>query len=163
MSTPADTAATADNTGSASTGTAVDDIIARLRANGGRATPARRATIEVLLAGGHDHHLSADDVAAAVRRRLPDVAESSVYRTLSLLEMMGLITHVHLGHGPSTFHLNDQTHRHLVCRSCQATIEVPAAEFVDLARRLDDKYGFTMRSEHFAILGECRECRRSDA
>lgn len=135
-----------------------DDIITMLRANGGRATATRRATIEVLLAGGNHRHLSADDVAAEVRRRLPDVAESSIYRTLAVLEELGLVTHVHLGHGPSTFHLSDQTHRHLVCQRCHSTTEVPSSEFIDLARRLDENYGFTMSQEHFALLGECRAC-----
>jgi Fur family ferric uptake transcriptional regulator len=137
-----------------------DDMIAMLRANGGRA--ARRATIEVLLAGGIHRHLSADDVAGEVRQRLPDVAESSIYRTLAVLEELGLVTHIHLGHGPSTFHLNDQTHRHLVCRRCHSTIEVASSEFIDLARRLDETYGFAMSPEHFAILGECQSCRDHD-
>ncbi|MHB1444239.1 MAG: Fur family transcriptional regulator [Acidimicrobiales bacterium] len=143
----------------ASRGVGADGIIAMLRANGGRATATRRATIEVLLAGGNHRHLSADDVAAEVRQRLPDAAESSIYRTLAVLEELGLVTHVHLGHGPSMFHLSDQTHRHLVCRRCDATIEVPISEFIDLARRLDESYGFAMSYEHFAILGECQACR----
>jgi Fur family ferric uptake transcriptional regulator len=145
--------------GTASSEVVADDVIAMLRANGGRATATRRATIEVLLADGNDRHLSADDVAAEVRKRLPDVATSSIYRNLASLEELGLVTHVHLGHGPSTFHLADQTHRHLVCHRCHSTTDVPGSEFVDLARRLDENYGFAMSSEHFAILGECRACR----
>jgi Fur family ferric uptake transcriptional regulator len=138
---------------------AADDIIAILRASGGRATATRRATIEVLLASGEHRHLSADDVAAEVRQFLPDVAESSIYRSLAVLEELGLVTHVHLGHGPSTFHLSSQVHRHLVCQRCRCTIEVASSEFIDLARRLNENYGFTMSEEHFAILGECRTCR----
>lgn len=130
-----------------------------LRGRGGRVTATRRATIEVLLAGGDHRHLSADDVAAEVRQRLPDVAESTIYRTLTALEELGVVTHVHLGHGPSTFHLADQAHRHLVCRRCGSVIEVPAYEFVALARRLEAIYGFAMSSEHFAIVGQCGTCR----
>lgn len=142
---------------------AADDIVAMLRANGGRATATRRATIEVLLANGVHRHLSADEVATEVRQRLPDVAESSIYRTLTALEDLGLVTHVHLGHGRSTFHLSDKSHRHLVCRSCQAVIEVPSHEFTALTHRLDEVYGFSMSSEHFAILGECQACRGTPA
>jgi Fur family transcriptional regulator, ferric uptake regulator len=139
----------------------VENVVDLLRARGGRVTATRRATIDVLLAG-HDHrHLSADDVAAEVRERLPDVAESTIYRTLTALEELGVVTHVHLGHGPSTFHLAGQGHRHLVCQTCDAVIEVPAYEFLPLARRLEDVYGFTMSSEHFAIAGQCQACRGS--
>jgi Fur family ferric uptake transcriptional regulator len=138
---------------------AVEKVVAMLRARGGRVTATRRATIDVLLAGGDHRHLNAEDVAAQVRRRLPDVAESTIYRTLTALEDLGVVTHVHLDHGPSTFHLTDQAHRHLVCRRCHAVTEVPSYEFVELSRRLDEVYGFAMSTEHFAIVGECRACR----
>lgn len=134
-------------------------VLAMLRARGGRITATRRITLEVLLAGGQHRHMSADEIAAEVRDRLPEVAESSIYRTLAVLEELGVVTHVHLGHGPSTFHLRDQIHRHLVCQRCRMVIEVPGHEFVALTRRLEQSYGFAMSSEHFAILGECRACR----
>jgi Fur family ferric uptake transcriptional regulator len=138
---------------------AAERVVAMLRARGGRVTATRRATIDVLLAGGDHRHLSAEDVATEVRRRLPDVAESTIYRTLSALEELGVVTHVHLDHGPSTFHLSDQSHRHLVCRRCHGVTEVPSSEFAALSRHLDERYGFAMSTEHFAILGECRACR----
>jgi Fur family ferric uptake transcriptional regulator len=139
--------------------TAAEGILAMLRASGGRITATRRATIDVLLAGGHHRHLSAEQIAAEVRDRLPDVAESTIYRTLSALEELGVIAHVHLGHGPSTFHLANQAHRHLVCRQCNTIIEVPSYEFTEMTRRLESVYGFTITSEHFALLGKCQTCR----
>lgn len=145
------------------TGDSTEEVIALLRARGGRVTATRRATIDVLLAGGDHRHLRAEDVAAEVRQRLPDVAESTIYRTLSALEELGVVTHVHLGHGPSTFHLTHQPHRHLVCQRCQRVVEVPAEEFAALARRLEERYGFAMSSEHFAIAGLCASCRAEPA
>jgi Fur family ferric uptake transcriptional regulator len=139
---------------------AVEGIVAKLRASGGRITATRRATIEVLLAGADHRHLSAEDVAREVRARLPDVAESTIYRTLGALEDLGIVTHVHLGHGPSTFHLADQEHRHLVCQRCQTTVEVPSHEFEELNARLEDRYGFSIAVEHFALVGECQACHR---
>jgi Fe2+ or Zn2+ uptake regulation protein len=50
-------------------------------ANGGRVTASRRVTIEVPLGDGR--HPNAGDIAVAVRARLPDVAESTAYRTLA--------------------------------------------------------------------------------
>jgi Fur family ferric uptake transcriptional regulator len=155
----------ADTEGSASTDNPVaplvaDRIIAQLRAGGGRITATRRATIEVLLAGGDHRHLSADDIAAEVRSRLPDVAESTIYRTLTALEELGVVTHVHLGHGPSTFHLADQAHRHLVCHNCEKIIEVPSRAFATLSEHLAEAYGFSISNEHFALVGECQDCQR---
>jgi Fur family ferric uptake transcriptional regulator len=131
-----------------------------MRDRGGRMTAPRRATIDVLLAGNEHRHLSAEEIAADVRTRLPEVAESTIYRTLTALEELGVVTHVHLGHGPSTFHLADEAHRHLVCRHCQTIIEVPTDELDELARRLDDTYGFSISNEHFALAGECHACHQ---
>jgi Fur family ferric uptake transcriptional regulator len=133
--------------------------MALLRARGGRATATRRAIVEVLLGGDQHRHLSADQVAAEVRVHLPDVAESTIYRTLNALEELEVVTHVHLGHGASTFHVADQSHRHLVCRNCDTVIEIPGGELDDLAVRLRDHYGFTMAPEHFAIIGTCPDCQ----
>lgn len=129
-----------------------------LRAGGGRITATRRVTIDVILAAGEEH-LAAEDIVARVRHRLPDVAESTIYRTLTALEDLEVVTHVHLGHGPSTYHLSGNRHQHLVCRQCGEVTEVPDAELTDLALRLDEAYGFAIEPHHFAIQGTCRRCR----
>lgn len=136
----------------------VEGILAALRHSGGRVTATRRATVETLLAN-RDRHISAEEIVAAVRARHSDVAESTIYRTLGALEDLGVVTHMHLDHGPATFHLADHAHRHLVCRACHAIIETPADLYEDLAGELERRYGFTMEDEHFAITGVCRACR----
>lgn len=134
----------------------VDEIMFRLRARGDRLTASRRAVVEALLSGGH--HVTADEIVATVAERHPEVHRATVYRTLDRLEAAGVITHVHLGHGPSTFHLNDRPHHHAVCSSCGAVVEVPLAALDDLADQLRDKHGFELSSQHFALSGRCRAC-----
>lgn len=135
-----------------------DAILRLLRAGGGRATATRRATIDVLLAAG-DEHLNAEEILHRVRRQVPDVAESTVYRTLSSLEELGVVTHQHLGHGPSTYHQATNAHQHLVCQSCGSIIDVPDTVFDDLATHIDQDYGFAIDPRHFALQGMCRDCR----
>ncbi len=135
-----------------------DAVLRLLRAGGGRATATRRATIDVLLSAG-DEHLNAEEILHRVRRQVPDVAESTVYRTLASLEELGVITHQHLGHGPSTYHQATNAHQHLVCQGCGSIIDVPDTVFDDLAARIYEGYGFTIDPRHFALGGRCRDCR----
>jgi Fe2+ or Zn2+ uptake regulation protein len=135
-----------------------DAVLRLLRAGGGRATATRRATIDVLLAAG-DEHLNAEEILHRVRRQVPDVAESTVYRTLASLEELGVITHQHLGHGPSTYHQATNAHQHLVCQSCGSIIDVPDTVFDDLAAQIDRDYDFAIDPRHFAVQGTCRDCR----
>lgn len=139
----------------------VEEILSRLRAAGGRVTATRRATVEALLADP-GRHIGAEDIVAHVRARLPEAAESTVYRTLGTLEELGVITHTHLGHGPATFHLAGVAHRHLVCRHCHTIIEIPAYLYEELAEELERLYGFRVSTEHFAITGQCRGCRSEE-
>ena len=93
----------------------------------------------------------------------PEVHRSTVYRTLERLEQMGVITHVHLGHGPSTFHLAARPHHHAVCASCGAVVEVPWDALDDLA---DGAPGPSTASscppQHFALSGQCKDCRHTE-
>jgi Fur family ferric uptake transcriptional regulator len=104
-------------------------------------------------------HLSAEQLVEGVRSRLPDTAESTVYRTLAALEELGVISHVHLGHGPATYHLSDTPHRHLVCTDCGTVIDLRADVFGTLAETVEARYGFALAAEHFALSGQCHSCR----
>ncbi|MDQ2725684.1 MAG: transcriptional repressor [Actinomycetota bacterium] len=135
-----------------------DAILKMLRAGGGRATATRRVTIDIILAAGVEH-LNAEEILHRVRRQMPDVAESTVYRTLASLEDLGVITHLHLGHGPSTYHQADNAHQHLVCQVCGSITDVPDAVFDGVAAQIDEGYGFAIDPRHFALQGTCRDCR----
>ena len=131
-------------------------IVALLRAKGGRMTSSRRVIIEVLLSG--DAHLTADAIAEAVQRHHPDIHRSTVYRTLDTLTELGVVTHVHLGHGPSVFHLADEDHHHLVCSRCGGVIELPTKKLAALKRTIERDYRFRLDPAHFALGGSCAAC-----
>ncbi len=131
-------------------------ILVEVRAAGGRMTTARRALVTALLAA--PGHVTADDLAEVVQRDHPDVHRSTIYRTLESLEQMGIVDHVHLGHGRAVYHLADDPHQHLVCEQCGAVTEAPDELFAPLAARLREEYGFAIRPNHFAVLGRCRGC-----
>ncbi len=129
-----------------------------IREQGERVTTARRALITALVqARGH---VTAEDLAALVQKEQPDVHLSTIYRSLDALERMGVVDHVHLGHGRAVYHLADEPHQHLVCEVCGTVIEVPDATFAELESTLRRRYGFTIRPNHFAVLGRCRACAR---
>ena len=136
-----------------------DRIVSLIRDQGGRVTTARRALVTALVEA--HGHVTAEDLATMVQRAQPDVHLSTIYRSLDALERIGVVDHVHLGHGRAVYHLTDEPHQHLVCDLCGAVVEVPDATFADLGDTLRRRYGFTIRPSHFAVLGRCRACSRS--
>ena len=133
-----------------------EPILGLLRARGGRVTTCRRAILETFL--GIGGHVTAETLTARVQAKQPDVHESTVYRFLDELERLGVVDHVHLGHGPAVYHLASDAHHHLVCDKCGTVVEVPETLFADLRSQLKDDYGFALLPRHFAVTGRCKDC-----
>ncbi len=129
----------------------------QLAADGGRRTVARQSIIEAIIESGR--HLTAEDIAQRVQRRFPSVNISTVYRTLDSLEEIGVVDHVHLGHGRAIYHLTDEVHQHLVCERCERVLELPTQKLTSFVRMLDRDFGFEVDRGHFAIVGTCSKCR----
>ncbi len=135
----------------------IEDLLDRVRRGGGRVTQARRAVLEAIVESG-DHHVTAEQVAERVGGAHPEIHLSTVYRSLEAFEAAGLLVHVHLGHGPSVYHLTGNLHHHAVCDRCGAVVELPIDILDGLAARLRNEHGFRVTGHHFAIVGRCRAC-----
>jgi Fur family transcriptional regulator, ferric uptake regulator len=137
---------------------ATTDLAAELRARGYRLTPQRQLVLDVVARLGH---ATPDAVAEAVRSSPTRVNLSTVYRTLELLEDLGLVRHTHLGHGAPTYHAADLAeHVHLVCRVCDRVSEAGPDVVADIVERLATGEGFTADVGHLAIFGTCAGCGR---
>lgn len=128
----------------------------RLRASGHRLTPQRQLVLEAVV---ELEHATPDAILSRVQRTAQAVNASTVYRTLDLLEELGLVTHAHLGHGAPTFHsVTDDPHAHLVCSRCNRIEEVETAMLSQVADELRSTRGFQVDVGHLALTGLCREC-----
>ncbi|MEN9507147.1 MAG: hypothetical protein RI958_3073 [Actinomycetota bacterium] len=136
---------------------AIERTLDAIRDRGGRVTDQRRAMLRVLFE--ESDFVTADDLAIRVHDHLPEVHVSTVYRFLDTLESMGLVTHVHLGHGPAVYHLTEGRHAHVVCGSCGATRVVDAQLLQSWSDQLRSVAGFELVDQHFALAGRCGECR----
>jgi Fur family ferric uptake transcriptional regulator len=133
-----------------------DDWQVELRARGYRLTPQRQLVLEAVAVLGHS---TPDAIAEQVRRTAEGVNLSTVYRTLDLLEELGLVTHTHLGHGAPTYHVaSEDDEIHLVCSRCGGVTHVDVELAEGLVGTVQQRHGFTTDVKHFAIYGVCRAC-----
>lgn len=132
-----------------------DDWRMRLRAQGYRLTPQREL---ILGAVTRLRHATPDEVLAEVRRTSSAVNASTVYRTLEVLEGLGLVRHAHLSDRAPTYHaVDDHEHFHLVCRTCQKVTSIDVAEAGDFLERLRVEHGFVADAGHLAVFGTCAD------
>jgi Fur family ferric uptake transcriptional regulator len=131
-----------------------------LRARGLRLTAQRQLVLEAVYRLGH---ATPDQVHAEVARTAAGINITTVYRTLELLEELGLVTHTHLSHGAPTYHgVTEDQHVHLVCRSCGGVDDVPAGVLDELARTLEREKSFSVDRGHVALFGVCGLCGGED-
>ena len=134
----------------------VDTWHEELRARGYRVTPQRQLVLEAVTMLRHG---TPEEIGTEVQRTARGVNISTVYRTLELLEELGLVKHTHLGHGPPTYHLaTEADHVHLVCRDCGEVRDAPPGVANGLIKVLDDEYGFETDVHHLTVYGRCRTC-----
>ena len=128
-----------------------------LRASGYRVTPQRQLVLEAVT---KLEHATPEEIFADIRQTARGVNVSTVYRTLELLEQIGLVTHTHLSHGAPRYHLAAEAqHVHLVCRNCEKVIEVEPAAVAGLTGALDEQFGFETDVGHLTVFGRCESCR----
>lgn len=119
-------------------------------------TPQRQLVLDAVRSLGH---ATPEQICEAVQRTAPAVNITTIYRTLDLMERIGVVRHTHLGHGAPTYSESEHEHLHLVCHGCQQVVELPADLLDELAGRLDDSSGFRLDVTHLALSGLCRDCR----
>jgi Fur family ferric uptake transcriptional regulator len=133
-----------------------ESLLALLKSRGLRMTPQRRAIVaEVERATGH---ISPTAVAQRVRERVPGVDPSTVYRTLGLLEDLGVLSHAHLESGAEYHRKAESQHVHLACSNCGAEDSLSIDEAKRLKRLIAQHRGFAADLTHFAISGLCERC-----
>lgn len=119
-------------------------------------TPQRQLVLDAVRALDH---ATPEQICMEVQRAAPAVNITTIYRTLDLLDRIGLVRHTHLGHGAPTYSAQEHQHVHLVCHSCGAVSEVPVELMDGLVADLADRSGFALDVSHLALSGLCSTCQ----
>ena len=129
-----------------------------LRKAGHRLTPQRTLILKVLVERGG--HLTAEEIHEHAQQDYPFLNLSTVYRTLDVLQDVGVVVETDLGGGRREFELTGRgQHHHLVCERCGRIIQIDGEVLQPLRDLLAAQHGFEARLDHFAIFGICRECQ----
>lgn len=130
-----------------------------LRDKGHKATPQRLMILSALRHA--DGHLTAGDIFDQVRADYPYVDVSTVYRTLSVLKELRLVSETDMGTGDTTYEwLRKQgRHHHLICRDCNGVASLDDRFLEDLGTQVFTDSGFKPDIDHFAIFGICATCQ----
>jgi Fur family transcriptional regulator, ferric uptake regulator len=135
----------------------LDDAMATVRARGLRASSARRLVLAVLFAA--DRPVTAEDIAGGLGARLPTSDIGSVYRNLETLERLGVVRHLHVGHGPGVFAIaRDDDEGFLACERCGEVRPANPRAVAVIRGAVLKAFGYEASFLHFPIVGVCATC-----
>jgi len=124
--------------------------VVALRTRGMRVSGTRRALLRSLYAAAAPR--TAEELAGGL-----DMA--SVYRNLDALEQVGLVRHVHVGHGPGRYALaTARDHGFAACEACGRHVPLPAETLAAVRAAVRSATGYVSDFTHFPITGRCPEC-----
>jgi Fe2+ or Zn2+ uptake regulation protein len=132
----------------------------RLRRDGQRYTDNRRQLVEALAAGGAP--LTIPEILEERR----DLAQSSVYRNLAVLERAGVVQRIVTTDEWARYELAEdltQHHHHLICSSCGAvrdfTVSSGLERSIDTAlTQVAEQEGFRLEHHRLDLVGLCEDC-----
>ena len=140
----------------------IESLKENLKQKGYKLTPQRRAIVDVIIEK-EGEHLTAEEIYDEVKKICPDIGLATVYRTVLLLEEIGVIFKLDLNDGCSRYELvhSDEEHRHhhLICNRCNAVIEVEDDLLDELEDEVKTKYGFNIIDHSVKFYGYCKQCQ----
>ena len=138
----------------------MSDLTGRLRRESRKITGPRAAILEILHA--HPHPLTSKEIQSALPQGLCNLA--TVYRSMHLLEKMGMIQRYYFHDGAARFELvsegDDGHHHHLVCVNCAGVVEIEECFPEEIEKQIARKNGFKNVTHKLEFFGTCPECQR---
>lgn len=135
-----------------------------LKKRGCKLTPQRRSIVDTII-DTEGKHLTAEEIYDEVKKVCPEIGLATVYRTILLLEEIGIVSRLHLNDGCSRYELvhNDETHRHhhLICKGCNEVFEVEDDLLEELEDEIQNKHGFKIVDHSVKFYGYCKKCQEA--
>lgn len=128
-----------------------------LRTSGYRLTRQRQLVWDTLRRTRR--HLSAEQIAAALRRQRQGVDPATVYRSLDVLQRLGLVRSSRLGERLYFEIAEPGEHYHLVCDQCGRANHIEGEDLAPVLRHITDEHRFAVRSADLIVHGWCEKCQ----
>ncbi|GAB4536044.1 MAG: transcriptional repressor [Thermodesulfovibrionia bacterium] len=130
-----------------------------VRSKGLKQTEQRKEILRIFLKT--EKHLTAEELYRLVKKKIPSIGFSTIYRTLKLLCECELCRELKLEDGTVRYeHLyGHEHHDHIICIRCGKFIEVVDPEIERLQERLAEREGFILKGHKLLMYGICKECK----
>jgi Fur family transcriptional regulator, ferric uptake regulator len=141
-----------------------DSLRAELHGKGWRLTPQREIILQVFQELESGKHLSAEDLHGVLGSAGHNISLSTIYRTVKMMARMGILRELELAEGHKHYEINQPSphhHHHLICVSCNNTIEFRNDSILKIGDKTAKKEGYHLLDCQMSIHAICPACQRS--
>jgi Fur family transcriptional regulator, peroxide stress response regulator len=110
-----------------------------------------------------DEHPDVETVFEQVRSRLPTISLDTVYRTLTTLERLGVISRVNVLQERARFDANTGAHHHFLCTECGAIKDFSSSELDNFRIPAEVQSWGKVKSVRVELRSTCKECLKRNA
>ncbi|HMJ07857.1 MAG TPA: transcriptional repressor [Pyrinomonadaceae bacterium] len=105
-----------------------------------------------------DQHLTANEVFAHAKAKLPSISFATVYNSLRYLKDAGHIAEIQFGNGASRFDRMTSRHDHAICTACGKLVDIEMEHPAELVQLAAEYSNFKPESLEFTLRGLCPDC-----
>jgi Fur family ferric uptake transcriptional regulator len=140
----------------------IEKLKLNLKDKGYKLTPQRRAIVDIIIQK-EGSHLTTEELYDLVKVECPEIGLATVYRTVQLLEELGVVSKLDLNDGCYRYELvhenENHHHHHLICSDCGKVIEVQDDLLEILEHDIESKYDFQIKNHSVKFFGICSDCK----
>ena len=140
----------------------VSDLVDQMKRCGYKVTNQRELILKEFTEKGG--HLSAQEVYENVRKVIPHISLTTIYRNIEMLTAIGVLYPVELASasdGSALYEINriHDHHHHLVCTKCGKIIEFNMCLFQEIGKKLSSITQFKIDEHRLKVFGRCPKCQ----
>jgi len=138
----------------------IEELKRIVKQKGLKYTEQREIVLNILIHA--EDHLTAEEVYNEIKLKHSNsnIGIATVYRALSFLEEVDLITSINFGTDGKKYESNAKSHHdHLICTNCGKIIEFLDDEIEKRQERIAKKNKFKITSHSMQLYGLCENCQ----
>lgn len=135
-----------------------EKLLEIVKEKGGRITKTRRLLFSVLIEARQP--LSSSEILAKLKKDIPSLNRSTIYRELMFLCSNGILKEVMISGHPPLYEIVSGHYHHLVCTKCQRVKAIKMDKHLeDAEKEIGRHEGFKITDHSLEFYGLCSECR----
>lgn len=145
--------------------TKIAELEAKIKEKGFKLTPQRQVILDAIIRNGKNH-MTVEEIYDYVKKDHSEIGLATIYRSVMLLEEIGIITKLNLNDGLSRYQIahenENHQHHHLICTNCGKIMDVKEDLLEDIENKIEQSYDFKVKNHSLKFFGICEECKNKE-